>query len=108
MTQQGLKLFPQFNLLDTVDVNVNIIPKTIYDNDCPILEIHKILNIVKLKLVGGLDFKKWCEPERKVQLEEVLAVLKCQDRYTMITNYPSDLTMIEAAAQVINCMDVLQ
>src|SRR5438132_2746844 len=160
VTQQGLELFPQFHLLDTVDVNVDVAPKTICesqdpefflryglplwyslksakdDNGRPILETSKILNIVKSKLVGGLDFKKWCEPGRKVQLEEALAVLGCracidiapqsqiasdmvasymrlcyyisEDRYTMITNYPSDPTMTEAASQIMNCVDVLQ
>jgi hypothetical protein len=88
VTLQGLKLFPQFHLLDTVDVNVDVAPKTVHksqdpesflqyglplwyslksakdDNNCPILDTHKILNIVKSKLVGGLDFNN--DSERKV------------------------------------------
>jgi len=100
-TLQGLKLFPQFHLLDTVDINIDVAPKTLCDsqdpefflwyglplwyalksakddNDCPVLETHRILYIVKSQLVGGLDFKKWCEPGWKVQLEEAFAVLGC-------------------------------
>ena len=35
VTLQGLKLFPQFHFLDTVDVNVDVAPKTVRESQDP-------------------------------------------------------------------------